>query len=83
MQLGRMCARLGIQIIAASSTQAEGRVERIHGMHQDRSVKKLRRKRIRGPKWLMFICGPSTCRNTTDALRGPQLGRQAITVVHR
>src|SRR5436853_7599747 len=45
-QLGRMCQRLGIRIIAASSTQAKGRVERIHGVHQDRLIKKLRRKKI-------------------------------------
>ena len=42
-QFGRMCALLGIQIIAASSPQAKGRVERNHGTHQDRLVKKLRR----------------------------------------
>ena len=42
-QLGRMCASLGIQIIAARSPQAKGRVERNHGTHQDRLVKKLRR----------------------------------------
>jgi transposase len=45
-QFGRMCAKLGIEIIAASSPQAKGRVERIHGTHQDRLVKKLRRKEI-------------------------------------
>jgi transposase len=42
-QFGRMCRTLGIQIIAASSPQAKGRVERNHGTHQDRLVKKLRR----------------------------------------
>ena len=42
-QFGRMCAALGIQIIAARSPQAKGRVERNHGTHQDRLVKKLRR----------------------------------------
>lgn len=46
-QFGRMCAKLGIAIIAASSAQAKGRVERVHGTHQDRLVKKLRRKEIR------------------------------------
>jgi len=45
-QFGRMCAKLGIAIIAASSPQAKGRVERVHGTHQDRLVKKLRRKGI-------------------------------------
>jgi transposase len=44
-QFGRMCERLGIRIIAASSPQAKGRVERNHGTHQDRMVKKLRRKK--------------------------------------
>jgi transposase len=45
-QFGRMCASLGIQIIAANSPQAKGRVERNHGTHQDRLVKKLRRAGI-------------------------------------
>ena len=45
-QFGRMCARLGIQILAASSPQAKGRVERSHGTHQDRLIKKLRRKNL-------------------------------------
>jgi transposase len=45
-QFGRMCGKLGIEIIAANSPQAKGRVERVHGTHQDRLVKKLRRKEI-------------------------------------
>jgi transposase len=45
-QFGRMCAVLGIQIIPASSPQAKGRIERNHGTHQDRLVKKLRRKGV-------------------------------------
>lgn len=45
-QFGRMCAALQIQIIPASSPQAKGRVERNHGTHQDRLVKKLRRVAI-------------------------------------
>ena len=45
-QFGQMCKRLGIGIIAANSAQAKGRVERNHGTHQDRLVKKLRRKKI-------------------------------------
>jgi hypothetical protein len=42
-QFGRMCDGLGIDIIAANSPQAKGRIERNHGTHQDRLVKKLRR----------------------------------------
>jgi transposase len=45
-QFGRMCKKLEIEIIAANSPQAKGRIERIHGVHQDRLVKKLRRKEI-------------------------------------
>ena len=45
-QFGRMCAALQIQIIPASSPQAKGCVERNHGTHQDRLVKKLRRLAI-------------------------------------
>jgi hypothetical protein len=45
-QFGRMCAALGIKIIPASSPQAKGRIERNHGTHQDRLVKKLRRNGI-------------------------------------
>lgn len=45
-QFGRMCAALGITIIPASSPQAKGRIERHHGTHQDRLVKKLRRAGI-------------------------------------
>ncbi len=45
-QFGRMCEKLGIEVIPASSPQAKGRVERAHGTHQDRLVKKLRLKGI-------------------------------------
>src|SRR5215472_8249684 len=45
-QFGRLCAKLGIELIAASSPQAKGRVERVHGTPQDRLVKKMRRKQI-------------------------------------
>ena len=47
-QFGRMCGKLGIRIIAASSPQAKGGVERGHGTHQDRLVKKLRLAGIAG-----------------------------------
>jgi hypothetical protein len=46
-QFGRMCDKLSIRIIGASSPQAKGRVERIHGTSQDRLIKKLRRQGIR------------------------------------
>jgi transposase len=45
-QFGKMCEKLGIEIIAAGSPQAKGRVERNHGTHQDRLIKKMRRKKI-------------------------------------
>src|SRR5260370_36902528 len=37
---------MGIEMIGASSPKAKGSEERIHGKHQDRLVKKLRRKQI-------------------------------------
>jgi transposase len=39
---GKACERLGIEIIKAHSPQAKGRVERSHGVYQDRLVKQLR-----------------------------------------
>jgi hypothetical protein len=45
-QFGRMCAKLGIEMIGANSAQAKGRVERGHGTHQDRLIKKMRLKKI-------------------------------------
>ena len=45
-QFGRMCAKLGIELIGANSAQAKGRVERGHGTHQDRLIKKMRLKKI-------------------------------------
>ena len=43
---GRACWRLGIEIIAARSPQAKGRVERRNGVLQDRLVKELRLRGI-------------------------------------
>jgi transposase len=45
-QFGRMCEKLGIALIGANSPQAKGRVERGHGTHQDRLIKKMRLKKI-------------------------------------
>jgi len=39
---GKACEKLGIEIITAYSPQAKGRVERSHGVFQDRFVKQLR-----------------------------------------
>lgn len=38
---GKACAKLDIEIITAHSPQAKGRVERNHGVYQDRLVKEL------------------------------------------
>ncbi len=48
MQCRRMCDKLGIEIIAAGSPQAKGRVERNHGTHQDRLIKNMRWRSISG-----------------------------------
>jgi hypothetical protein len=39
---GKACEKLGVEVIPASSPQAKGRVERNHGLDQDRLVKELR-----------------------------------------
>jgi transposase len=44
---GLACEKLGVEIITAYSPQAKGRVERNHGVYQDRFVKELRLKGIR------------------------------------
>lgn len=44
---GKACHQLGIRIIPAASPQAKGRIERRHGVLQDRLVKELR---LRGVK---------------------------------
>ena len=43
----KACKKLGICIIKAYSPQAKGRVERNHGVYQDRFVKELRLKKIK------------------------------------
>jgi len=43
----KACKKLGICIIKAYSPQAKGRVERKHGVYQDRFVKELRLKKIK------------------------------------
>src|SRR5882672_3222663 len=45
-QFQGMCRKLGIDLIGANSPQAKGRVERSHGTHQDRLIKKMRLKKI-------------------------------------
>lgn len=45
---GEACHKLGIEILSASSPQAKGRVERNHGVYQDRLVKKLAQLKITG-----------------------------------
>jgi transposase len=39
---GQVCAKLGIEVILAYSPQAKGRVERCHGVYQDRLVKEIK-----------------------------------------
>jgi hypothetical protein len=82
-QFGRRCAKLGIEIIAASSPQAKGRVERQHGTHQDRLVKNYDARRCTVTKEPTFIRSESICRNTTGASRGWRRKRRTITVVRR
>ena len=54
---GKACEKLGIEVIPANSPQAKGRVERNHGVDQDRLVKELR------------LAGISTIRDANRFLR--------------
>lgn len=45
-QFARMLDELGIRLLKARSPQAKGRVERSHGTHQDRLIKKMARRGI-------------------------------------
>ena len=44
---GQVCRKLGIEILAAHSPQAKGRIERSHGVYQDRLVKEIRLRGLR------------------------------------
>lgn len=44
--LGQICKQLGIEIIPAYSPQAKGRIERKHGLAQDRLIKEMRLESI-------------------------------------
>ena len=68
-QFGRMCGKLGIRIIAASSPQAKGRVERVHGTHQDRLVKKLRLAGVASYDACQSLSGGALYRRAQPALR--------------
>jgi hypothetical protein len=78
-QFGRMCQKLDIELIGANSAQAKGRVERGHGTHQDRLIKKMRLKRsavIRPP---MHFWRTDTWINTMPGTPS-QHGNQPIIV---
>ena len=75
-QFGQMCQGLWIGIIAANSPQAKGRVERNHGTHQDRLVKKMRLKKIEthdeANRFLERNICPSTIGGSGVARRSPR-----------
>jgi hypothetical protein len=57
-QFARAMAELDVEIVLANSPQAKGRVERVHGTHQDRLVK------------LMRLAGVATMEQANDYLEG-------------
>jgi len=71
-----MYQNLNIRIIAASSPQAKGRVERNHGTHQDRLIKKMRRKGIDSYETANEYLENEICRTV---LRGRPPNRKTIT----
>jgi hypothetical protein len=81
-QFGRMCEALGIEIWAASSPQAKGRVERNHGTHQDRLVKKLRRKGIRTHAEANRYLGEAYCPQHNARYAQPAAAPQDVHLPH-
>jgi len=68
-QFGRACQKLGIEILPANSPQAKGRVERKHGVYQDRWVKELRLAGIRDIEGAnQSLCGFTESLNTKFAV---------------
>jgi hypothetical protein len=57
-QFGRACHKLGIELVRAYSPQAKGRVERNHGVHQDRTLKEFRLERISSIAGANQMLGP-------------------------
>ncbi len=78
-----MCQKLGIRIIAASSPQAKGRVERMNGVHQDRLIKKMRRKGIGSYEAANAYLEKEYGRSTTAALAIRRQVRRTITAGSR
>jgi transposase len=54
-QFGRVCQKLAIEILPANSPQAKGRIERNHGVHQDRLVSRPPNRWTKS--WLRCIMG--------------------------
>jgi transposase len=63
---GKACKKLGIEIIPASSPQAKGRVERNHGVYQDRLVKELRLEGIVTIEEANMLLKTSFCRELNE-----------------
>ena len=68
-QVGRMCAKLGIEIIGANSAQAKGRVGRGRRTHPDRLIKKMRLKKIARYEKRMHFWPGATSNSTTTSTR--------------
>ena len=82
-QFGRMCRKLDIRIIAANSPQAQGRVERGNGTHQDRLIKKMGRKKIRTHEAANRFLQEEYLAITTHGLRASRPSPRTITASHR
>ncbi|MBI4907558.1 MAG: hypothetical protein HY820_28285 [Acidobacteria bacterium] len=68
-QFQRICEKLGSELIGANSAQAKGRLERSHGIDQDRLIKKMRLKKLKGYDAANRYLEEATCRSTTANTR--------------
>jgi hypothetical protein len=73
---GKACQKLNIEIIAAHSPQAKGRVERSNGTYQDRFLKELALRRITTPKTADKLLNNGFCNALNDKFAHPPLEQE-------
>ena len=73
---GKACQKLNIEIIAAHSPQAKGRVERSNGTYQDRFLKELALRRITTCKTADKLLNNGFCNALNDKFAHPPLEQE-------
>jgi len=82
-QFERMCAKLGIELTAANSPQAKGRVRKNPRDASRSAGEEIAAKRNHESRASERVPGASICRNTIGGLSGRQPSQGIITGEHR